>query len=82
MHIEKPIEPFDLNRLRIPQNPRPLKWWEHFVVWYRWRVSDFLNFIHPSTEEVRCCDCGELLSREETQSGRDMCFSCYCWHQD
>ena len=29
-----------------------------------------------------CCDCGCDLSREEIACGRDMCFECYCWHQD
>jgi len=30
----------------------------------------------------RCLDCGKRLSRVERECGREMCFSCYCHHND
>lgn len=29
-----------------------------------------------------CHDCGEKLSRDERESGRDECFDCYLHNQD
>ena len=31
---------------------------------------------------MKCVDCGKILKRSETNSGRDMCFECYCYHND
>jgi len=32
--------------------------------------------------EDRCCDCGAMLTDDELSCSRDMCFACYCFHQD
>jgi hypothetical protein len=31
---------------------------------------------------THCCDCGAPLTQEEVASDRDLCFECYCFHQE
>lgn len=30
----------------------------------------------------KCIDCGFPLNKDEKESGRDMCFECYYFHND
>jgi hypothetical protein len=35
-----------------------------------------------TADVCRCCDCGAPLTDEEIACDRDLCFECYCFHQD
>jgi hypothetical protein len=32
-------------------------------------------------DDRHCRECGGLLTAEETDTGRDLCFDCYCHNQ-
>lgn len=31
---------------------------------------------------VKCMDCGDELSKETMELGRDLCYDCYCLQQE
>jgi hypothetical protein len=73
----------DIAQLRCPQPP-PIKWWQRPILWARlaqWRLHDLL-WPPQYLAEAYCCDCGAQLTQEELAADRDMCFDCYCYHQD
>jgi len=45
-------------------------------------AASLLDGMHHYLDDPRCCDCGCELTTEEIECDRDMCFECYCSHQD
>ena len=44
-------------------------------------MSDASQDVEESADETICADCGEKLSQEEIDAGRELCFECYVLHQ-
>jgi hypothetical protein len=59
----------------------PLAEWKAIWVFATAEARTELKAIRAAAEEAMCCDCQLPLSREEKESGRDMCFGCYYHHQ-
>jgi hypothetical protein len=43
-------------------------------------MSDASQEVPEPPDETICQDCGEKLSPEEIDAGRDLCFECYLLH--
>lgn len=44
-------------------------------------MSDLSREIPEPHDELTCEECGEELSREERETGRGICYECFCSHQ-
>jgi hypothetical protein len=38
--------------------------------------------VFQPADKTHCVECGCELTKDEIESGGELCFACYTWHQD